>query len=166
MKIVPIFANRLYAFHYDGETDNEFERLMDLWTNVTYLRDFARQNRLEDIDGFIDRISDHAEQIQDYIENIHQNNEPYGCYFEPLQLSEQRKTLSLRKGKIPRNGLRLYAIKIEDSYVITGGAIKMSQKMDDHPDTQTELKKLDAARKYLQQNDILDADTFFELINE
>lgn len=31
MKIVSIFAYRLFAFQYDGEGLNEYDRLMNLW---------------------------------------------------------------------------------------------------------------------------------------
>ena len=42
MKIVRIFGNRLYTFQYEGEEDNEYDRLMDLWTDPVYLRDFLQ----------------------------------------------------------------------------------------------------------------------------
>jgi len=59
------------------------------------------------------------------------------------------------------------ALKIDDDcYLITGGAIKMSQKMGDHPDTAKELVKLQNARSYLNQNDVFDQDSFLELINQ
>ena len=38
MKIVNIFANKLFAFHYENYSDNEYERLMELWTNVNFLK--------------------------------------------------------------------------------------------------------------------------------
>jgi hypothetical protein len=50
--------------------------------------------------------------------------------------------------------------------VITGGAIKMSQTMQGHPDTDNELIKLKEARAYLKQNDVFDEDSFFELLIE
>lgn len=34
MKMVPIFAPHLYAFRYADETENEFDRLMEIWTDV------------------------------------------------------------------------------------------------------------------------------------
>lgn len=47
------------------------------------------------------------------------------AYFEPLQETERKSVLSLQKGKIRQNRLRLYALKIDmDCYVITGGAVK------------------------------------------
>ena len=54
----------------------------------------------------------------------------------------------------------------ENCFVITGGAIKMSQKMQDHPDTNNELEKLMEARRYLKSNDVFDDDSFFELLTE
>jgi len=49
-------------------------------------------------------------------------------------------------------------------YLITGGAIKMSQKMESHPDTAIELVKLANARNYLMQEDVIDDLSFYELM--
>lgn len=168
MKIVTIFVNQLFAFHYDNEVDNEYDRLMDLWTNTNYLQAYAKKNKVADVCGFINDILQDAEQIQDFLDKIHQNNQLYGFYFGPLQESERKKKiLPFQKGKIRKNQLRLYALKLDDNcFVITGGAIKMSQKMEKHPDTANELKKLINARNYLNQNGVFDEDSFFELLNE
>lgn len=45
MKIVPIFSNRLYALQYEGETENELSRLMELWDDAEYLFDFYENNQ-------------------------------------------------------------------------------------------------------------------------
>lgn len=167
MKIFRIFADHLFTFQYEGEVDNEYDRLMELWTNIDFLKEYAETNEISDIKKFISKISKDAEHIQDFLEDLCQNNEPYGYYFEPLQLSEHKKKLSLQKGKIVRNQLRYYAIKINGNcFVITGGAIKMSQKMQDHPDTKKELIKLEKARRFLNEKGVFDADSFYELINE
>ncbi len=167
MKIVRIFADQLFAFHYDNEDDNEYERLMDLWTDVGYLSDFAKRNNIGDVYGFINDILRYAEQIQDYLEHLSQNKKPYGFYFEPLQDSERLRILPFQKGKIRKNQLRYYALKLDDDcFVITGGAIKMSQKMQDHPDTNRELTKLKSARLYLNENGVFDTDSFYELLSE
>ena len=168
MKIVSIFADQLFAFHYDNEADNEFDRLMDLWTDVAYLHSYAKRNNVADVKGFITDILQSAEQIQDFLNTIYRTNLLYGVYFEPLQESEKKKIiLPFQKGKIRRNQLRLYAIKLEDNcFIITGGAIKMSQKMSEHPDTANELVKLTVARNYLNKNGVFDEDSFFELLSE
>jgi hypothetical protein len=42
----------------------------------------------------------------------------------------------------------------------------MSLKMQEHPDTLEELKKLRAVRSYLNNNGVFDEDSFFELLSE
>lgn len=167
MKIVCIFENRLFTFHYEDERDNEYDRLMELWTDVAYLYAYGKKNHIQNIYPFIHDLLQDAEQIQDFLESLHQNKQAYGFYFEPLQNSERAKILALQKGKIRQNQLRLYAIKIDDDcFVITGGAIKMSQKMEDHPDTAKELIKLTTAKTYLNTQGVFDQDSFYELLNE
>jgi hypothetical protein len=167
MKIVPIFADKLFAFHYKGEAVNEFDRLMDLWTDIAFLIDYLKENNITNVKKIVKDILQDAEQIQDFLDNISQNKEPYGFYFEPLQNSERNKLLAFQKGKIRENILRYYAIKLDENcFVITGGAIKMSQTMQEHPDTTNELKKLEKARAYLKQNGVFEEDSFFELLIE
>jgi len=167
MKIVSIFAPNLYAFHYKNESDNEFSRLMGLWTDVKYLRDFAKLYDIKDIHSFVNDILSNAEEIDDFLYHLHENIESFGKYFEPLQLKEYAKVLSFQKGKIKKNKLRIYAIKIaENCFVITGGAIKMSQTMQEHPDTNIELNKLNTAKAFLESNGVFDEDSFYEIILE
>lgn len=168
MKIVSIFADRLFAFHYEDEVDNEFDRLMDVSTDVSYLHAFAKRNHVIDVYGFIEKILRQVEEIEDLLEEIQQSNDPLDRYFQPLQSSEYfKRLLTLQKGKIRNNQLRIYAIRVDLNYfVITGGAIKMSQKMIEHKDTELELNKLKIARNYLSQYGVFDGDSFFELLNE
>jgi hypothetical protein len=168
VKIVSIFADNIYSLHYDGETDNEFDRLMDLWTDVSFLRSYAIRNGVKDVYGFVNHILLCAEDIQDFLHDISQGNKDYNFYFQALQQSENySKRLELQKGKIHKNQLRLYAIKIDIScFVVTGGAIKMSQKMEDHSDTLAELGKLATAKSYFEKNGVFDEDSFFELLIE
>lgn len=179
MRIVDIFAHihkregQLYSVIYPNKNgeykESEYKRLLDLWTNVEYLRDYAISNKKNDIDKFvINRLRD-AEKIEDLIDDIFENNEPLDKYFQQLRNSETGvKILSLRKGKTSkRDGLRIYAIKIDKNcFLITGGAIKMSQKNDDHPDTRKEMQKINSVKSYLQSHDVFDEDSFYELLIE
>lgn len=173
MKIVDIFVEEfpghLYAFVYTDSETNEYDRLMDLWTDVSYLRTFAKENKVEDINQFTkDRLSD-AEKIQNLIDELLSNSEPLEHYFKALNNHETGiKILSLQKGKSSKSdGLRIYAVKIDvNCFVITGGAIKMSQTMQDHPDTNNELKKIKKAQNFLKENGVLDRDSFYEFIIE
>jgi hypothetical protein len=172
MKIVDIFADQLFSIVYlnnEGVYDlNEYDRLMELWTDVDYLRKYAKINKIPNPTRFTrERLAD-AEKIQDLIEELTSQNKRLEQYFQPLYDHEVGiKILSFQKGKIERNGLRLYAIKIDDNcFVITGGAIKMSQAMQDHPDSNEELNKIKKAKSWLQDQDIIDQDSFFEFLND
>lgn len=164
MKIVDIFAEQLYSFVYNDDV-NEYDRLMNLWEDVSYLRDYAKDNNIKDVNEFVeDRLRD-AEQVQDFLEEITTQQQPLEYYFRPLYDHEiKARILSYQKGKIKKNALRLYAIKIDDNcFVITGGAIKMTQTMQDHPDTSHELSKIKKAKSFLEENGVLDKESFYEL---
>ncbi len=166
MKIVSIFAEKLYACQYKEETHNEFERLMYLWTDAVYLREYANQNGIEDKRRFVNEIRQDAEYIENLMATMTQRNQPLESFFKPLNnLESGVKVLSLQKGR--RYKLRIYAIKIDkDLCVITGGAIKLVFKMSDHPDTQREKDKLETAKAFFKRNGIFDNDSFYELLNE
>jgi hypothetical protein len=172
MKIVSIFALRLFALHYSCEEDDEYNRLIEQWTSPKYLIDFANANGLINTPKFVEERIEDAEQIIDIIDEIENSGLKLETYFRALNDNEIGYTiLSLQKGKTyhlkRKNNLRLYAIKIDDDcFIITGGAIKMSQKMQDHNDTLVELKKLNKAKDYFVANDVHDIDSFTELINE
>ncbi|QEK51880.1 hypothetical protein FYC62_09650 [Pedobacter aquae] len=168
MKIVSIFEDSLFAICYGDGSLNEFDKLMDLWTNVAYLKEFAVNNKVVDVAQFVeDRLAE-ADKLQDKLDEIMSNHDPLEKYFMPLYNSETGfKILSLQKGKLSKSKLRIYAIKIDENmFLITGGAIKMSQEMKDHDDTKNELDKLNTAQQYLKSQGIFDYDSFFELLNE
>jgi hypothetical protein len=170
MKIVPIFAEKLYAFQYDGEAEDEYTRLRRLWIDIDYLRQFAKQNNIADISEFRDEIRSEADYLADLVDKINKNKKRFEEFFMSLDdLVTRVKVLALQKGK--RKGskykLRLYAIKIDENlFVITGGAIKLVHKMEQHEDTRREKNKLEAAKAFFERNDIADADSFYEFINE
>jgi len=169
MRIVNIFAENLFAFHYENEVFNEYERLMILWTDIEYLRTFAIRNNIKDRKLFVKNIRDDAEYIQDLMEEISNGKSKLEHFFRPLNDFETgERVLSLQKGKLKQCELRLYAVRIDNNlFVITGGAIKLQHifKMDEHPDTQQEKVKMEKARDYLLENGVFNEDSFFELLN-
>lgn len=167
MKFACIFEDQLYSFHYDEFRENEYYRKLNQWTNTEYLYKFAKANNVNNIPLFIDHISENLEEIEELIDEIAETDGQFKRLFIPLDDAENHKHLSLRKGKIINNKLRLYAVKLsEEVYIITGGAIKMSQRMEQHPCTLKELSKLFQARQYLEINDTFNEDAFYELITE
>ena len=106
MKIVTIFEDQLYAIQYQDEFDNEFDRLLELWSDVTFLFAFAIKNHLKNIPVFVNKILLDVEQVQDFLESLEQYHHPFRFYFEPLQNSEQKKVLAFHKEN-QSNQLRL-----------------------------------------------------------
>lgn len=172
MKIDCIFADKLFAFHYNDEKENEYDRNIELWTDPSYLLEFAKENTLNvNHNQYVkDRLED-AEQIIDLIEEICiEETEYLDIFFERLSVNDYSVILSLRKGKTKqikrRNDLRLYAIRIDQNcFVITGGAIKVSQTMQENELTLNELDKLKMCQQYLKDNGVFDRDSFIDLLN-
>jgi hypothetical protein len=170
MRIVCIFAEKLYAVQYDEKSINEFRRLLNQWNDIEYLFEFTQENNIKESSDFIDEIIEDAYELEVFLNQLNNNNKSLNQYFENLRPSEPI-ILSLQKGKkykIGKSRLRLYAIKIEDDvFLITGGAIKMTQTMQEHPDTSNELKKLNKVRDFLIEKNITFEDAFYDfIINE
>jgi hypothetical protein len=140
MKIVPIFAPYLHSFKFNDRLD-ELSRLFEFWTNQEELRNYfqTHSNVLAyyhvEIDDAIEQTIHNADSLYDLLS---QNKNSLDSVFEKLSMKDSQ-TIRLLPSKSKRKWLRLYALKIESNYyVITGGAIKQSQEMKDHPHTQEE----------------------------
>jgi hypothetical protein len=171
MKIVSIFAGKLFAFHYDGETENELNRILALWNDLNYIVQFLNNNQQDtgpdSIENLAEQISYDATCIDDLLLSIAKSNTlNFESFFKPLRNSEYQLTaLSLQKGR--KNYLRIYALKIDENcFVITGGAIKLTHLMEDREHTQRELQKLENAKQYLKNNGVFDSDSFYEFLLE
>lgn len=174
MKIVPIFANQLFASHHIGEEFNSLKWILIQWNDPGYIYKFLKENATDIQSGknFAQLTNEIMEEAQFIIENILKIIDPdeqnLDHFFKSLDNNEYRiRELSRRKGR--QRVLRLYAIRIESNvYVITGGAIKLPLQhlMKDREHTQKELIRLNAAKDYLKNNGIFDEDSFFEFLNE
>jgi hypothetical protein len=58
------------------------------------------------------------------------------------------------KGEQRKSYLRIYAIRYGDEFVISGGAIKLTNYMDDRLHTKLEKYKLEAVVTFLKQKDL------------
>ena len=173
MKIVAIFAEKLYSFSFEGES--VFSEMLNKWNDAEYINDYYKDNeQIIENNPYVDcrskkefreRIVSNAEDLDLSLLKLVVSNK-LDDFFEVLSINEPvSKLLSKRKGK--QMLLRIYALKIDKNvFVITGGAIKLTQKMQDHSDTNKELKMLDKCRNFLQENRVFDCDSFFEFINE
>lgn len=178
MKIVSIFGKNLFAIKYAGEAKDEFSKLFELWQDAEYLEDFFEIHKFDLENGFWGTTS---------IENAILETFEYAQKFENtlLELSEksiteqiggledifsslhnsQYQILTLNKSKAKQTWLRLYALRIEnDVYIITGGAIKLTQKMQDREHTSLELRKIERCRRFLLEQGIVDVEGVIEEI--
>jgi len=168
--IIPIIDGYLYSVKYDDEYDSEFDRLLELWNDPEYVDEYFETNKKflytefwMQRDGLTlkNRIPEQAEHFENKILEFEEILNPDNTdeeqtlddLFQPLgTLEYERTTYQPSKGKNDDYPfcLRLYAVRLHaQQYVITGGAIKLTQEMKDHPDTKLELQKLNMVKEYL-----------------
>jgi hypothetical protein len=171
MVIIDIFAEKLYAVKYAGDILDIYNKCIESWTDVEYVRGFVKEHQSDikdkDINQVVEEIIEDAEDIDDLLNELSQStHENIDEFFAPLRNSEYKvQLLSKQKGRIYRDSFtRIYAIKIESNcFVITGGAIKFTRFMDEHKHTEQELKNINKVRDYLMDNQVIDKDTFQDL---
>ncbi|GAA3936481.1 hypothetical protein GO495_13930 [Chitinophaga oryziterrae] len=172
MELITIFendsSNRLLAVRYDGNECDEFDRLFEEWNDVEYLYNFLELNKEDLNDAFLRDISieeaaaellSEADLMEEQLYHRFENGE-LNNLFVPLRNGDYIFELQESKGKvktrlISRPKIRIYAIRIATNvFIITGGAIKLTQTMQDRAHTQLELKKLKQVKTWLKENGI------------
>lgn len=170
---------RLWAVRYEGEADNTLYTLFDQWNDVMWLRTFFKKNWLDLASYF--KITDINQAIEDTIEDsdrlqgIIMDISPDANLDEIFHPLENFRTsdilLGKEKARLKRtvrhtSWLRIYAIKLSEGvYVITGGAIKLTLKMEEREHTKLELAKMERVRSFLLNENIIDDDSFVEYMN-
>ena len=145
---------------------NEFDRLLlNEWTSFVGLEDFFANNpnvlayEKLTLDNAVAQTRRTAREMYASLET---NKTNLDVLFENLTPATTFRNLDKQKYK--EKWLRLYAIMLESGhYIITGGAIKQSQKMLDDTLTQQELNKLEKCLIYLKAQGVTDIVTFSEL---
>ena len=167
---------RLWAVRYDGEAENALYSAFEEWSDVEGLRAFFIENK-KDLESYF-KITDVNVAIYDTLED----SDKLQCLildlspdasleelFRPLN-NNQTVALMLDKEKVrpDRKGghiswLRLYAIRLEEgAFIITGGAIKLTYKMQERAHTLQELVKMEQVRSFLLEEGIVDKDSFLD----
>jgi len=170
---------KLWAVRYDGEKDNSLYTLFDQWSDVMWLRSFFKKNwqdlisyfKITDINQAIEDTIEDSDRLQGIIMDISPDAN-LDEIFHPLEnfrttdslLSKEKARLKRQEGH--SSWLRIYAIKLSEGvYVITGGAIKLTLKMEEREHTRQELIKLEKVRSFLLNENIIDDDSFVEYMN-
>ncbi len=173
MRIVRIFATRLNAFQYDTEDFDEVKRLFQHWQDPEFLEDFFYKNSGDlpffnsiSIENAIISTKAEAIRLESELKRLSESqSESLDNIFIPLdKYLDNDLTRSKAKGDRQKSWLRLYALKIDSNvYVVTGGTIKLTKKMQDREHTNKELQKIERCRDYLHEQGITDIDGFKEL---
>jgi hypothetical protein len=165
MHIISIFEkveDRLFAACFEGFDRDELDRTLDSWKDAEWLREFFNRSR-EDLSKFdlalkvknaVRQTMEEAEQIYDRLIEFSEKDK-LDELFKPLdnrEMSQRPYEFQKLKAKGERRKsiLRLYAVKFRDWYIITGGAIKLTDQMASRPHLKTELRKLDIVKQFLQ----------------
>ncbi len=179
MKIVRTFTDvkiadsQLWTVVYDKEDTDEFNRLFDLWNDEEYLRSFFKEHISDLKSDFWGKMSikdavfkalNEAEIFEDMLLEIGHGRTWKGKtnvkqFFQPLNNLEYNDKVYQKKKAKPESKLpflRLYAIRLaDDSFIVTGGAIKLTDKMNGKKHLEKELAKLEQVKQYLKNNGIL-----------
>lgn len=166
MRIRSIFEeikDTLYAVAYD-DGKNILDVLQDNWSDAIWLEDFFETNKSDLQSGFFGSISiedaiestiDEADEL--FIKLKEQDGANIPHLFYPLddrEFSVQDFQKQKLKGSATKSWLRIYAIHVYDTYIITGGAIKLTHKMNERYHTKQELNKLEIVRNALKLNEL------------
>ncbi len=181
MKLAPIFVDDdtkegLYAIKYPNRKVHELKRLFDNWKNIEYVSGYENKSFIESeyfmtkqmgVDEVIGQISEEADillsQVIQYVnEGFKSKSDNLQMLFKPLYNKQtalpvlQASKAKIRENKKIRNAiLRVYGLRIDiNTFVVTGGAIKLTRSMDDHEDTKEELRKIDEVKAFLKKNEI------------
>jgi len=168
MEIVRIIAgvDSLLSVQYEDNEDSEFDILFDKWNNVEFLYAFFKEHQRDlrkgSIPQAIEKTLKDAEQLENKLLDVAEGKIKLQTIFKPLSNSTYRlKPYQKSKayGTVHRSWLRVYAIRIhEDLFVITGGAIKLTQTMQERQHTQEQLDRLRRVRDYLKGQGFSDDD--------
>lgn len=190
MELIRIFvtettAEGLYAVCYSKGVLNEFDRLFELWTDIEYVTQYCVRNSEhlqsdyfynQSLDQIISKVFHEAIELQELFYDFFETEEnDDGRHlqevFRPLRDGEfvippyQSTKASIYKWKLRKAILRLYAIRISpNTFIITGGAIKLTRTMQEHPDTLEELTKLTMVRRFLSQNGLSTEDDLIYIL--
>ena len=176
MEIVPIFGKNLFAIKYAGETKDEFSRLFEVWQDSEYLEDFFETHKADlegdfwgnmNVENAILETFEYAQEFERHLLELSGQSKQEQLtgleeIFSPLH-NLQYHTKTLGKSKAKATWLRIYALRIDRNvYIVTGGAIKLTQLMQDREHTNHELEKIESCREYLMNQGIVDMDGVIE----
>ena len=179
MKFEELISGKLWSVRGDDADSHELEILFDHWNDVVWLRNFFVNNQKDleasyhvSIEDAIWDTIDDSDEIETKLMQLAENDD-LDSLFRPLDNNEtaesmlQKDKARLKKRPVHSSWLRIYAIRLTTgAYIITGGAIKLTLKMEDREHTKQELDKIERVRNFLLSENIIDDDSFIDYIAE
>lgn len=178
MEITNIYPPYIYSVQYGDKDDNEFDRLFNLWNDVSYVVQFIEENKeflKADVWQFTPEPEDAASQVlteaqalETLFDTLYNNTkkdkkpdfDSHFHYLEGKYKYELEWPPMKLYGTVRPSLLRLYAIKMKQNvYLITGGGIKLADTIQNSPGLKEHvLKNIDKVRAFLKENGIMDND--------
>ncbi|HAK78102.1 MAG TPA: hypothetical protein DCR35_08670 [Runella sp.] len=169
-------AHNLYSVVFKNANRHAFEEIFDNWNDIECLFDFFEEHQTDLQSEFWTSLFGKIISTEEAIERTRRQTGAFekkiidlansttapdetnlSSLFVPLiKQNSTRKPLlnSTTKayGLAKTSWLRVYAVRIADVFIITGGAIKLTPTMEERPHTQNELDKLLNVASILKRN--------------
>lgn len=137
MKFVSINGERIWSVIYDGESVDALTRLFRDWNDLDFLEEFFTKNSVD-----------------------------LASYFRITEMLLGREKARGRR-RAHDSWLRIYALKLErNTYLITGGAIKLTRTMEEREHTLAELRKMELVRNFLIEQGAVDIDGLKDIASD
>lgn len=165
MEIFCIFENDnegLFTVKYDDSQFDAWDELFENWFDIEFLLNFFESYSKILANDFWGNISiddavwqtrEDAKKLEKQILSCEDGTTNLSHFFKPLDDAELQKDnlLKTKAYGIDTKWLRIYAVKLSDeTYIITGGAIKLFATMREQKETQLELEKLNNVFDFLK----------------
>jgi len=184
MKILPIFVKKnkqegLFSILLPNEIESELDKCLTQWMSTEYLFNFFTKNEGDLNNGYYGKnisisqaVSSTREEAFNLFEKLSalatseadEDKQTLSIAFQPLRdgnFTQKELQEEKAKTKVNLRCLRIYAIKISpNTYIVTGGSIKLVGEMDKRKHLKQEKQKLYEIRDFLIDNGIIDQEDF------
>lgn len=174
MEIEAIYPPFIYSIKYDGEIANEFERLLDIWSDMDEVSKFFETNKeflnadiwstIKEPEAAAWQVAEEADNLKILFHKLYNNTQKgkqpdFDNHFRFLdgKYKFEFEYIPMKSyGSGTPSFIRMYAIKMgKNKYIITGGGIKLCKTIQDSPSLKDRvLQDIDKVRSWLMSNGI------------
>lgn len=178
MEITAIYPPYIYSIHYDDAETNEFDRLFQQWNDMGYVIQFFSTYQeflkspiwqsISEPEDAANQVLQEAADLEDLFDELFDNTikgeemdfDSHFHYLEGKYKYEIERPPMKSYGTNRPSLLRIYAIKMNsNTYLITGGGIKLAERIQDSPDLKDHVfNNIDRVRQFLTANGIIDSE--------